>query len=99
MLSRYHPLAVTPAQPLLAILIPTWTGGSQLAAPLSHLRDFREGLEFATEIVSVDDASEISTARIASAFADENEATVVLRNEVNRGKGHAVTRGMLHATG
>ena len=25
--------------------------------------------------------------------------TVVLRNEKNRGKGHAVTRGMLHATG
>ncbi|MGI8402696.1 MAG: glycosyltransferase [Gemmatimonadaceae bacterium] len=98
-LPRYHLRALTPVQPLLSIVIPTWNGGSQLAATLAHLRDFRERLEFATEIVIVDDASELSTTRIARAFADDNEATVVLRNEENRGKGHAVTRGMLHATG
>ena len=50
-------------------------------------------------IVIVDDCSELSTARIAREFAEDNERTVVLRNEENRGKGHAVTRGMLHASG
>ena len=34
------------------------------SATLAHLREFREGLEFQTEIVIVDDCSELSTARI-----------------------------------
>jgi glycosyltransferase involved in cell wall biosynthesis len=96
---RYQPRALKPARPRLSIVIPTWNGGSQLLATLDHMREFRAGLEFQTEIVIVDDCSELSTARIASEFADDNEMTVVLRNEQNRGKGHAVTRGMLHATG
>src|SRR6478735_12363031 len=95
-LPRYSPLARTPARPFLSIVIPTWNGGSQLSATLAHIREFREGLAFQTEIVIVDDCSELSTARIARAFADDNEGTIVLRNDENRGKGHAVTRGMLH---
>jgi glycosyltransferase involved in cell wall biosynthesis len=98
-LPRYRQRALAPVKPFLSIVIPTWNGGSQLAATLDHMRQFREGLEFPTEIVIVDDCSDLSTARIAGRFADENEGTSVLRNEENRGKGHAVRRGMLHATG
>lgn len=83
----------------LSIVIPTWNGGDQLRATLDHLRDFREGLHFTTEIVIVDDCSEPSSARVVEEFAENNETTVVFRNETNRGKGHAVTRGMLNATG
>src|SRR6266576_7137891 len=97
--ARYHPGVSKPATPLLSIVIPTWNGGDQLSATLTHLRDFRTRLEFQTQIVIVDDCSERSTARIAGDFADDNELTVVLRNETNRGKGHAVARGMLHASG
>jgi glycosyltransferase involved in cell wall biosynthesis len=96
---RYHPRAPKPARPFLSIVIPTWNGGSQLSATLAHMREFRAALEFQTELVIVDDYSELSTARIARNFADDNKMTVVLRNEKNQGKGHAVTRGMLHATG
>lgn len=98
-LPHYSPRSLTPARPFLSIVIPTWNGGSQLAATLAHLREFREGLEFPTEIVIVDDCSELSTARIVRTFADDNPMMVVLRNDTNRGKGHAVTRGMLQATG
>jgi len=87
------------ARRLLSIVIPTWNGGRQLSATLGHLRDFRRRLEFPAEIIIVDDCSEHSTARIARDFADDNELTVVLRNEENRGKGHAVARGMLHCGG
>jgi len=87
------------ASPLLSIVIPTWNGGRQLSATLAHIRDFRAPLDFKTELLIVDDCSERSTARIAADFAAENEQTVVLTNETNRGKGHAVARGMLHATG
>jgi len=66
---------------------------------LEHLRDFRGGVDFPTEIVIVDDFSERSTAMLVENFAEDNEATVVFRNDRNRGKGHAVARGMLNATG
>jgi glycosyltransferase involved in cell wall biosynthesis len=96
---HFRPGVSKPASALLSIVIPTWNGGRQLSATLSHLTDFRSRLELPTEIVIVDDCSEHSTARIARAFADDNELTAVLRNETNRGKGHAVARGMLHASG
>ena len=97
--ARYRPGVPTPATPLLSIVIPTWNGGHQLSATLAHMREFRTRLQFQTEMVIVDDCSEHSTARIAGDFANDNELTVVLRNEINHGKGHAVARGMLHASG
>jgi glycosyltransferase involved in cell wall biosynthesis len=87
------------AQRRLSIVVPTWNGGQQLNATLTHLREFAERLGSPAEIVIVDDASDHSTARIAGKFAEQNTHTVVLTNETNRGKGHAVARGMLHATG
>ena len=97
--ARYSPLRPKPARPLLSVVIPTWNGGQRLAVTLDHLLEFRSRLGFQTEIVIVDDCSERSTARIAGEFGNDNEFTVVLRNDTNRGKGHAVARGMLQATG
>src|ERR1700687_4143667 len=101
--SHFEPLLRPPLlklpQPYLSIVIPTWNGGDQLRATLEHLGEFREGLDFPTEIVVVDDCSDRSTAEVVEDFADNNERTVVFTNDRNRGKGHAVTRGMLNATG
>jgi dolichyl-phosphate beta-glucosyltransferase len=97
--SAYREGASKTAKPQLSIVIPTWNGGEHLSATLSHMLEFRAALDFQTEIVIVDDCSAWSTARIASAFADRNDLAVVLTNPTNRGKGHAVARGMLHATG
>jgi len=96
---RYGLAKPRPAHPLLSIVIPTWNGGRHLSATLAHMREFRSSLDFQTELVVVDDCSERQTARIATDFANQNDLTVVLRNETNRGKGHAVARGMLHSTG
>ena len=98
-LVRYRPSPSAAVDVTLSIVLPTWNGGRQLTATLGHLREFREQLDFSTEIVIVDDCSEQSTARIVGEFADENELTTILRNETNRGKGHAVARGMLKAEG
>jgi glycosyltransferase involved in cell wall biosynthesis len=96
---RFRPKAPSPARAHVSIVIPTWNGGDQLRATLEHLAEFRSGLDFTTEIVIVDDCSERSTARVVEDFADNNERTVVFTNDRNRGKGHAVARGMLNATG
>lgn len=98
-LPRYNPRAHESARPRLSIVIPTWNGGRQLTVTLDHLAEFRAGLSFPTQIVIVDDCSERFTARIVDAFAANNERTELLTNETNRGKGHAVARGMLHAKG
>jgi glycosyltransferase involved in cell wall biosynthesis len=96
---RLRPVAPSPAKPYVSIVIPTWNGGDQLRATLEHLREFRAGLDYTTELVIVDDCSEQSSANIVEEFAGNNGQTVVFTNERNRGKGYAVTRGMLNATG
>jgi len=87
------------ARPYVSIVIPTWNGGDQLRATLEHLREFRRGAEYTAEMVIVDDCSDRFSAKIVEEFAENDDRTVVFRNEQNRGKGHAVTRGMLNATG
>lgn len=107
-LDRTSPLAASPLetsdvevalQPRLSIVIPTWNGGSRLGDTLEHLQEFRNGLDFAAEIVIVDDCSELSTAKVVRDFVDTHERSVVFRNAKNRGKGHSVARGMLNAHG
>src|SRR5437763_9163217 len=97
--SAYSARALKSATPYLSVVIPTWNGGSQLSATLDHMLEFRARLDFQTEIVIVDDCSEPNTAQIANSFAQANELAVVLTNRTHRGKGHAVARGMLTATG
>lgn len=96
---QYRPPAPGAVGAHLSIVIPTWNGGSQLSATLQHLVEFRAALNFQTEIVVVDDCSEQSTARAVEHFAADNDSTLILRNDTNRGKGHAVAKGMLNATG
>ncbi len=52
-----------------------------------------------TEIVVVDDGSNDGTSELAMTFADRLPTLKVLRHYPNRGKGYAVKRGMLAATG
>jgi len=96
---RYRLQSPDAARVGLSIVVPTWNGGQRLSETLRHLQDFRAGLAQRTELVIVDDCSAPRTARIVGNFADNNELTVVLRNDRNRGKGYAVARGMLQATG
>ena len=96
---RYSRALPAPSRCQLSIVVPTWNAGEKLSSTVAHLREFAERVDSPVEIVIVDDASDRSTARIAKAFAEETEFAVVLTNETNREKGHAVARGMLHATG
>jgi dolichyl-phosphate beta-glucosyltransferase len=98
-LRLYRPDQSKVASPALSIVIPTWNGGRQLSATLSHVQEYRDGLGFPSQLVVVDDCSEVYTERILEKFVGENEMSVVLRNDTNRGKGFAVARGMLHAKG
>jgi dolichyl-phosphate beta-glucosyltransferase len=86
---------VTP--PALSIVIPAYNEARRLPETLSRLGRWLGSTTLRTEIVVVDDGSTDRTAEVARETG--GPGLTVLRHEPNRGKGHAVRRGMLAARG
>ena len=83
-------------QPWLSVVVPAYNEEETIAVTLTALRDWLEARGRPYEILVVDNASEDRTVE----RAESREAEVrVLRNDVNRGKGFSVRRGMLEASG
>lgn len=82
------------SDPFLSVVIPAFNEAERLPRTLDRVGAFLRALGRGHEILVVDDGSQDGTAERASA-AGAN----VLRNDRNRGKGHAVRRGMLEARG
>lgn len=75
--------------------MPAYKEEDRLAVSLSKVIDYFANLKYQVEIIVVDDGSDDKTAAIASSFP----GVKVLIQEVNKGKGAAVRRGMLEASG
>jgi dolichyl-phosphate beta-glucosyltransferase len=82
--------------PSLSVVIPAYNEALRLPATLARVTGHLERAKRAFEVVVVDDGSSDGTAEVARAAG---AAVRVLRHEPNRGKGYAVRRGMLAATG
>ena len=80
----------------LSVVIPAYNEALRLPATLARVREHLAGRCAPHEIVVVDDGSSDATSDVARAAGG---AVRVLRHEPNRGKGYAVRRGMLAATG
>jgi len=80
----------------LSVVVPAYNEALRLPATLVRVKEHldRQGVPY--EIVVVDDGSTDATSELARAGG---ERVRVLRHEPNRGKGYAVRRGMLAATG
>jgi len=76
------------------VVIPAFNEAERLPRTLGRLADYLRAFGRAHEILVVDDGSSDATAERARAAG-----ATVLRNDRNRGKGHAVRRGMLEARG
>src|SRR3990172_4971549 len=83
--------------PSLSVVVPAYNEASRLPSTLRRLRDWLVASHLSHEIVVVDDGSIDATAEAARAAG--GESLVLLRHALNRGKGYAVRRGMLAATG
>eukprot|EP00798_Chlamydomonas_sp_ICE-L_P019950 gene19949-26658_t len=91
----------------LSVIVPAYNEADRLGATmeeaLSYLqkRRNRDGPTFTYEIIIVDDGSRDGTIRVASEIVKAHgfDAVRVLRVQKNRGKGHAVRRGMMIARG
>jgi dolichyl-phosphate beta-glucosyltransferase len=79
----------------LSVVVPAYNEAEGIADTVTRLRGWLEATGRPWEIVVVDNASTDGTAE--RVLVDER--VHVLRNDVNRGKGYSVRRGMLAAEG
>jgi dolichyl-phosphate beta-glucosyltransferase len=86
------------SQPWISVVVPVYNEEPIVAGFLATLHERLAAEGRAYEIVVVDNASEDRTVDTVEPLAD-GEAVRLLRNEVNRGKGFSVRRGMLEARG
>jgi dolichyl-phosphate beta-glucosyltransferase len=82
------------SDPFLSVVIPAFNEAVRLPRTLDRVGEFLRAAGHGHEILVVDDGSRDGTADKARAAG-----ATVLRNDRNRGKGHAVRRGMLEARG
>jgi dolichyl-phosphate beta-glucosyltransferase len=83
-------------QPWMSVVVPAYNEEQAIAGTLVALRDRLDDSGRPYEILVVDNASADATVQRAEAVGGPVR---VLRNEVNRGKGYSVRRGMLEASG
>ncbi len=84
----------------LTVVIPAYNEATRIAEPLRRVGAYLASRHPASELVLADDGSTDDTAAIVERLAAELRLPArVLRSTQNRGKGHAVRRGMLAARG
>src|SRR5690242_4424523 len=89
-----------PPTPQLSIVIPAYNEQHRLNETLAEALRYLNEQSFESELLVVDDGSNDQTGEIALQFeARAPERIRVLRHTPNRGKGFAVSRGILNARG
>jgi dolichyl-phosphate beta-glucosyltransferase len=81
----------------VSIIIPVLNEEDEIAGILNAARDLLEERGGDWEIIVIDNASTDRTRERAEPFLDGSRVRL-LRNEVNRGKGYSIRRGMLAAS-
>jgi len=84
---------------MLSLIIPAFNEEDRLPATLTRVREYLDGAGEEYEVIVVDDGSGDHTAAVADARAASWPQLRVIRLGANSGKGAAVRRGMLAATG
>jgi glycosyltransferase involved in cell wall biosynthesis len=80
---------------LLSVVMPVYNEEATVRAAVERVR----AVPVSLEIVCVDDCSTDGTPAVLDALRDEGMVNVVVRQEINRGKGAAVRTGIGHTTG
>ena len=70
-----------------------------MSSTLSKICAYLSTNDFPYEIIVVDDGSTDNTLQIIKNFASSDKHIILLVNELNRGKGYSVRKGMLSARG
>ncbi len=90
------PCDASASSPAFSIVIPVFNDADRLPDTLAALGPC---VEDGHQIIFVDDGSTDGSGQLLASFVRSHPYVLLLTNEINRGKGHAVRRGMLAATG
>jgi len=85
--------------PRLTVVIPAYNEEVRLGPTLDRIGAYLSAQDYPWSVLVVSDGSSDQTAAIAKAYADADSRFGLIAYTPNRGKGHAVRRGMLAATG
>ena len=99
--SRQQDVAVSAGAadaPLLSVVIPAHNEESRLPGTLEAVFAFLDAQPYSSQVVVVENGSQDRTLEIAQSFVGGHPSLIVLQ-DCRRGKGLAVRRGMLEATG
>ncbi len=83
----------------LSVIIPTYNEEPNIRSTAEAVLDYLRGLDADWELLLADDGSTDGTPEIEREIADGDPHVQVLAHSPNRGKGHAVRRTMLAASG
>lgn len=83
----------------LSILIPAYNEQQKLRCTLEDVSEYLKGTNYTYEVLIVDDGSKDDTPIIAESCKDLFTNFRLIRNDVNRGKGFTVKRGISEAKG
>jgi dolichyl-phosphate beta-glucosyltransferase len=83
----------------LSVVIPAFNEEKRIAPTLAAIHDYLKKNAEQFEIIVVDDGSSDNTAAVVSAAGAEKGSIRLLSGAGNRGKGFAVRRGILEASG
>jgi len=84
--------------PFLSIIIPAYNEEQRLPRALEQIFSYLKEQSYYAEVLVVENGSTDQTLEIASGFAKDHPNLRILQEE-QRGKGYAVRRGMLDASG
>lgn len=84
---------------MLSVVIPTYNEEKVISNTLMEIQKHFEAKRIPYEIIVVDDGSSDSTVRIVERLIKENKKLMLLRNMSRCGKGAAVRKGLLNASG
>ena len=87
------------ARPYLSIIIPAYNEAKRLPITLIDIDKHLAKVDYAYEILVVNDGSKDNTAEVAQKMSANIKNLKVVDNHVNRGKGAVVRDGMLIAQG
>jgi len=86
------------SSPYLSIIIPAYNEEHRLPTTLGEINRFLEKQSFSAEVLVIENGSQDRTFQIADEFARQHPQFRTIREE-KRGKGRAIKRGMLEASG
>ncbi len=85
----------------LTVVIPAFNEAKKIEVTINEVTGYLSGKGYGYELIIVDDGSEDDTLDIIKRYKalNSNGCIRILKNKPNRGKGHAVRKGIMEASG